>query len=233
MIILIAMVTFSVPIIAILAGLLLPAIQQGREAARRMSCSSNVRQIGIALLNYEHAYRSFPPAYTVDIEGNKLHSWRTLLLPFMEQQALYDSINLSKPWNDPINARIADTSVSIYACPSLPIQKKFTTYKVVVDPSSAFPGNRSVRLREIHDGTANTLLVFESSRDTAVHWMAPEDASMAEFVSDGTGGNNRTVHFGGGHICVADCAVRFLPSETKETTRKALVTIDGGEAGGF
>ncbi len=70
----------------ILAGLLLPAVQAAREAARRVQCSNNLKQIGLALHNYNAAYKSLPPPYTVDANGQKLHSWRTLILPFIEQK---------------------------------------------------------------------------------------------------------------------------------------------------
>ena len=89
--------------IGILVGLLLPAVQAAREAARRMQCSNNMKQIALAMHNYEAVYKAFPPAYTTDANGQPLHSWRTLLLPYMEQQALYSQIDLNKPWDDPVN----------------------------------------------------------------------------------------------------------------------------------
>src|SRR5688572_17568592 len=90
-------------LIGLLAALLLPARRSATEAARRMSCANNLRQIGIALHNYQDEFGCLPPAYTVDAAGKPLHSWRTLILPFAEQKALYDKIDLSKPWNDPAN----------------------------------------------------------------------------------------------------------------------------------
>ncbi|MEL7264459.1 MAG: DUF1559 domain-containing protein [Planctomycetota bacterium] len=69
-----------------------------------MACSNNVKQIGLGLANYHASWNSFPPAYTVDANGNRLHSWRTLILPYVEQQPLYDRIDLTKPWDDPAHA---------------------------------------------------------------------------------------------------------------------------------
>ena len=60
--------------------------------------------------NYEQAYNALPPAYTVDANGRPLHSWRTLILPYLEQESLYQTIDLSKPWNDPANARAVETA---------------------------------------------------------------------------------------------------------------------------
>src|SRR5262245_60216991 len=74
-------------VIAIIVGLLLPARRGSSGGGRRMYCSNNLKQIGLALHNYHDKYGALPPAYTVDEDGKPLHSWRTLILPFMEQQA--------------------------------------------------------------------------------------------------------------------------------------------------
>ncbi|MFN0054259.1 MAG: DUF1559 domain-containing protein, partial [Planctomycetales bacterium] len=73
----------------ILAALLLPAVQQAREAARRTQCKNNLHQIGLALHNYHDAFNSFPPAYIPDASGRPMHSWRVLILPFLDQAPLY------------------------------------------------------------------------------------------------------------------------------------------------
>ncbi|MEZ6081865.1 MAG: DUF1559 domain-containing protein [Pirellulaceae bacterium] len=103
-------------IVVLLIGLLLPATRAARPAAYRMQCSNNLKQIALALRNYETSYHAFPPAATFDSSGNPLHSWRTLILPFLEQNALYDSIDLSKPWDDPANAKAYASSVPVYHC---------------------------------------------------------------------------------------------------------------------
>ena len=90
-------------ILAVAVALFLPTVRTAREAARRSSCSNNLKQIGIALQNYADTYGSLPPAYSVDANGNRLHSWRTLILPFLEANPLYSTIDLSKPWDDPAN----------------------------------------------------------------------------------------------------------------------------------
>lgn len=78
----------------LLLALLMPTTRTANNAARRSQCSNNLKQIGLALLIYHDTYGEFPPAYTVDDKGNHLHSWRTLLLPFLEQKTLYESIDL-------------------------------------------------------------------------------------------------------------------------------------------
>ena len=107
-----------IAIIAILIALLLPAVQQAREAARRTQCKNNLHQLGLALHNYHDEYQCFPPAYTVDPDGKPLHSWRTLILPYLEHGPLYATIDLSKPWDDPANKAAYATNIQAYRCPS-------------------------------------------------------------------------------------------------------------------
>ena len=169
---------------------------------------------------------SFRPVFQ---QGNKLHSWRTLILPFVEQQALYSRMDLSKPWNDPVNAFAMETSIPFYACPSTPGAKNLTTYKVIVDRKSAFPGNAGITLGKVTDGTSNTIMVFESDMPSAVHWMEPEDATLAEYLSNGQTPGKKTSHFGGFHVLMMDCAVRFIPIEIDAATNEAMATANGNE----
>lgn len=232
-IIIVVLLACSVPTVGILAGLLLPAVQSAREAARRMSCSNNARQIGMALFNYESTYKSLPPAYTVDSNGNKLHSWRTLILPFLEEQGLYESIDLSKPWDDPVNSHVGEKTIGVYACPSTPDIGNRTTYQVVVDPRSVFPGSTQRQSQEVRDGLSNTILLFEADIASAVPWMEPEDASMTDFVANGTTPQSKTSHYGGFHCIMGDGAARFIPNDTDEEDRADMVTIDDGKVPEF
>jgi type II secretory pathway pseudopilin PulG len=98
-------------IIAFLFALMLPAGRVSRPAARRTQCKNNLKQVALALHNYADDHHALPPAYTVDAKGRPLHSWRTLILPYLDEQALYDSIDLSKPWDDPKNADAHEASL--------------------------------------------------------------------------------------------------------------------------
>ncbi|MEZ6088173.1 MAG: DUF1559 domain-containing protein [Pirellulaceae bacterium] len=110
----------SVLLTKVCVGLLLPAVQASREAAKNALLEQSGSKSRLAMHNYHDTYKSFPPAYTVDADGQPLHSWRTLLLPFLDQKALYDQIDLSKPWNDPANAAFAATEISVFVCASMP-----------------------------------------------------------------------------------------------------------------
>lgn len=104
-------------IIGTLIGLLLPAVQRAREAGRRMQCSNNLKQMGVALANYEQAKKRFPPGN--DQIGSRLHAWSSFILPFLEQSAVSDRIDYTKPWDDPAgNLSKVDITIPTYVCPS-------------------------------------------------------------------------------------------------------------------
>src|SRR5262245_14462685 len=89
----------------ILLALLLPALQAVRESSRRAQASNNMKEIMLALHNYHDTYGSFPPAVVTDANGKPLYSGRVLLLPFLEQNALHSSFDLTQPWDSPGNMR--------------------------------------------------------------------------------------------------------------------------------
>jgi len=142
-----------IAIIGILVGLLLPAVQAAREAARRMSCSNNLKQIGIALLNYETAHKAFPAQSTAPGPGdqhvNVRGSWFTAVLPFVEQTGLYSSFDPTRHWHAPVNQAAVNAEVPILVCPSAPTRDSFE-WTVLVD----YPGGGPFSLtpRDFYEG---------------------------------------------------------------------------------
>lgn len=116
-----------IAIIAILIALLLPAVQQAREAARRSQCKNNLKQIGLAIHNYESTYNTFP-ALRLDharIRPNSTSApgwtalgWMTSILPFVEQKNLYDQYDFNRNWYDPVNESVVSTIIPAYKCPT-------------------------------------------------------------------------------------------------------------------
>ena len=216
-----------IAILGVLVGLLLPATRAARSPARRMQCSNNLKQLGLAMHYYESIYKSLPPAYTVDAAGNRLHSWRTLLLPYLEQSELYKKIDLSKPWNDPVNvAAFGDQMPSVFRCPaSRDISK--TLYMVVVDPESCFPGEKPVAFGEIRDGLENALLIIEAPEGSGVDWMSPNDADWA--ILSGINEKNKVLHQGIFHAVMATGEVRAISNKSSVEHRRSLMTIAAGD----
>ncbi len=123
-----------IAIIGILIGMLLPAVQQVREAARRIECANNTRQIGLALLNYESAHQVFPPGWTTTMSTTASHTdahsanmlgepgwgWSAFILPQMEQQSVHEQINLAVAIDAHHHEEIIKTVIPFYICPSDP-----------------------------------------------------------------------------------------------------------------
>lgn len=234
--------------ILVAIGLLLPAVQGAREAARsaerRMHCANNLRTMMLATRNYADANDgALPAAYTVDKDGKPLHSWRVALLPYLgeEAAALYEQIRLDEPWDSEWNSQFHDQMPAVFACPAsgvagqtdagTPPTSKETTYSVVVGAETAFlPGERR-NLTTVADGTSNTLAVVE--RKTPVCWMDPTseltlETLAAEVGSEHTGmGVKREPGF---NAAMLDGAVRFVVTSTDAATLNAWATAAGGEA---
>lgn len=217
-------------IIALLIALLFPSSRRSREAARRSACRNNLKQIAIALHNYHDDYGCLPPAYTMGPDSRPLHSWRTLLLPYMDRKDLYDQLDLSKAWDDPVNAEVFKQhaeSVRIYQCPSSTGPLGHTVYLGLVGEDRALHPQRGRPFRELEDGTSKTLVVIEVAPESAVPWMAPVDSDGRHLVD--LTDDSPAPHTGGGHGLFADGSLRFMGADTSVARRKGLITIAGDD----
>jgi prepilin-type N-terminal cleavage/methylation domain-containing protein/prepilin-type processing-associated H-X9-DG protein len=132
-----------IAIIAILIGLLLPAVQKVRAAAARIQCSNNLKQIGLGLMNYESTYGAFPVGDNRDDNGTSPYtSWQALILPFIEQNAVASQYNYLLDYNNPQNYAAIGNQIKIYNCPTTPNQGRFDT---TPDEGKAFKGGTEPR----------------------------------------------------------------------------------------
>ena len=208
--------------------LLLPSIRRGGgDVSHRIKCLNNLKQITIGLHNYHDVYASFPPAYTTDKDGNKLHSWRTLLLPFIDQGKLYDRIDLSLPWDHPKNASVLKVNVPGYQCSATDLNEGMTTYRAIVGDHVGLHPTRGRTLSEFTDELSKCVLIMESGPKDAVYWMNPRDDANGLFLNATK--QSGTSHVGGFNIGLADKRVMFMSSSVSASIREAMMTIHGGE----
>ncbi len=160
-----------IAIIGLLVGLLLPAVQNAREAARRMSCSNNLRQTTLALHNYHAAYDTLPVSRLDEVAAPTI-----AILPFMEQQALAEAYDDTRLYDDPVNAVLKDQMPAGLTCPSAPLAGEvaptgfqttdFTFIRNAMDwanHKSFFEGKRRMGFRDAFDGLSSSIMVYESA----------------------------------------------------------------------
>lgn len=212
-------------ILLVLAAVLLPAVTRGPAigAARQTQCKINLRQIRLALDLYRDEYDALPPAYTTDANGQRLHSWRTLILPFMEHAALYKQLDLSRPWNDPVNFALLLKMPEVYRCPSGNLSDGDTTYLGAVGEDFCFHPTNPRSFKELSDGLSQTLMVFEVAPDNAVPWMSPQDADLESIMR--LTSNEPLPHREGFQGVMGDGLIRYFPADLPSETRKAMLTI--------
>jgi len=286
-----------IAIIAILISLLLPAVQQAREAARRTQCRNNLKQIGLALHNYHDAHKSFPSGWiSVDPvtalpsahEGTNGAGWGTMILPFLDQANLYDAFDPAFAIEDPVNATYLAGQIETFKCPSdanqpltweieeegspgtvlatLPIANYVGVFGPeeldgCEEPAGTFPvtargqctadGNgmffhlSATRIRDVTDGTSNTLMVGERMTDADQGWYS----TWTGMVSEGEEAFQRILgsidhvpndpashfddfssrHVGGAHFVLADGSVHFINENIDHGVYVSVGTKNSGE----
>lgn len=237
-------------VIGVLTGLLLPAVQQVREAARRTACANNLRQIGVALQNHHAALGHFPMGGMewrgADPSKRQL-AWSAFLLPWIEQQQVYDHIDFEKPFDAPENASAAATIIATYICPSGPRGPTLVDGRGPADyggiygerisgpnqpPKGVMLYDRTIAASDILDGVAYTLVVSEDTGWPDGQWINGRnifDQAFAINQAPDFENDIRSHHPLGANGCFCDGHVAFLPETMDMDVLAAICTRAGRE----
>jgi hypothetical protein len=211
----------------VMVALLLPAVQAGREAARRMQSTNNLKQIGLSMHNYLQANKTFPAAYTVDKSGKPLLSWRVLILPYLEQNDLYKEFHLDEPWDSEHNKKLIARMSAVYGNPNSAVAGGGkTNYLAPRGDKTIFANDKGTKISDVTDGTSNTIVTLEVPDNEAVVWTKPDDFKYDENAPMKGLLGMRTNGFIAG---LADGSVRFFMLPLDPTVVKAMFTRNGGE----
>lgn len=224
---------------ALALGVTLPAVGAARGAAQRAASMNNLKQIGLAYHNYHDTFNGMP-CDSYDKDGKPLLSWRVHILPFIEQQALYQQFKLDEPWDSEHNIKLVKQMPQFYIAPgSQPVEGK-TVYQAPVGKDTIMPpfdndivrdvaqvkAPIGIRFFDILDGTSNTIMAVEVSEDLAVTWTKPADYKVdKENPTKGLVGLRR----GGFQIAMCDGSVRFVSEFIDMKVLNSLFTRNGGE----
>jgi hypothetical protein len=209
-------------------GEMLAAVGHVRQAAGNAQSMNNLKQLTLALHNYHDVNRRLPPAVIYSQDGQRpLYSWRVELLPYLEEQGLYNEFHKDEPWNSPHNLRLVNRMPKVFLMPD-EVNNGRTHYQVFTGPNTVFERNRQFTLLNILDGTSNTVAIVEAAQ--AVTWTQPVDLTVP---ARGHPGNlllwspkNSSV------VSMFDGSVRSIRRTVSEQTlRDAINPADGNVLG--
>lgn len=218
-------------------ALLLPAVSSARTAARRTSSANNLKMQALALHNYHDVFKAFPPAYSTDEDGKPLLSWRVHVLPFIEENALYEQFHLDEPWDSEHNIKLVAQMPSVYRSPQSNARPGMTTYRGIGGKGAAFIAPRvdgrdskvkGSRMRDFLDGTSNSVLIVEATDKMAVPWSKPNVLDVKQ-INAMTIGPIFGFYRGGTNFAMADGSVMFFPDSVTADVLLKFFTIADGE----
>ena len=221
-------------IIVLLIGMLLPAVQAVREAARRTTSLNNMKQQSLSFANYESNYMTLPPR-----DKNGL-SWRVHILPFLGRDDLYQRFNLDEPWDSPHNIQLLSEMPEVYDCPSVVLPPGYTIYQVPYTDIATNPApndlalfdtsGKDIKLGRISDGTSNTVAILEVDAAAAVEWTKPADWEYDPSDPKRDLGN---VHPGIILGSMVDGSCHTIPRDISPEDMKAMITREAGDQATF
>ena len=183
----------------------------------------------MAVANYYDVNHRYPPPYIAGPDGRPWHSWRVLILPYIEERDLYQEYDFAEPWDGPNNSKLAGRMPQVFAFHGSHRSGNTTTnYLAVVGDETAWPGTKRVTKSDVTDGPSSTIMVVENL-GAEVHWMEPRDLRLADMemrlnTPAGVGSS-----YDDPAVVMVDGSVQRLRSSLEPAVLRALLTINAGE----
>jgi prepilin-type processing-associated H-X9-DG protein len=216
----------SSPVDVATVARILSSFAGAAKTSTRIHSVNNLKQIALAFLNFHSSENHLPPPVLYGGKSGKVpYSWRVALLPYLEQQELYNSYNFDEPWDGPSNSKLIEKMPAVYGYPGLGgTSTTHAAYFVFSGKQTILGSGDKPSLLSVTDGTSNTILAVEANRDVA--WTKPEDIPFdPELPLPQIGGFTPD----GANVAFGDGSVRYIKKTISPAVLKALVTPAGGE----
>ena len=219
--------------VCIAGGMFYRAVTVARAAAVRTHCKGLLCHINVALHHYHEDHGCLPPAYVLGSDGKPIHSWRVLVLKYLNQDA-YEAYDFDEPWNGPNNSRLATHEcASLFQCPaSSQVGSIYTNYVAVGGPETVFPAHRSVTFTEIPDsrapGVRDTIFLVEVAQSD-IQWMEPRDLRFDQMpftINDDMNSGMSSHHPGGAYaVTRGSSGGKWFPVTTNGESLRNLILL--------
>lgn len=227
-------------------------LERARAAARRTTSINNLKLLALAFHNFHDAYNTFPPAAVIGPDGKPWHSWRVLVLPFLEENGLYEQYDFSQPWDSPKNLAVAKKMPKVFRDPAREgppdtfadyaaitgedaiFQPGVATMKSADDFPACLTAGKKVGFASVTDGTSNTIAFATVDPARKIPWTKPEDVVLDDaFPGIGKPAGIGAIHplgdARGGLAAFADGSIQTLADSLDVDTLRPFLTRAGGE----
>jgi hypothetical protein len=200
-----------------------------------LQVAANLTRIGAALRAYHQVHGRYPPPYLADEQGKPEHSWRVLILPYLDERLLHAAYRFDEPWDGPNNSQLQARMPSVFGSPDDPDGNELgiTAFLAVTGPGTVFPPGDGIRLADVRDNLDETLSVVESA-EAEILWLEPRDLSITRmsFRVNGPAPDSirRRQSDSPPHVLLLDGTVRRLRLDTPPSLLQGMTTIRGFEA---
>ncbi|HBJ37612.1 MAG TPA: hypothetical protein DDZ51_23220 [Planctomycetaceae bacterium] len=221
-----------------------PALTSIQTNRLRVQSIRNIERIASALNAYAADHGTYPPPVIRRPDGTLMHSWRVLVLPYLDQKELFNDYDMNQPWDSPSNLELTSRMPAVYRAASSQLYGSDAAYFLITGPGTLFPpapasdpagSFRPLSPGAVSDDHGQTLLVVEASSLTSNYypsWLEPHDLDvtlMQGVIGTSSGREMGGVNVGGAVVATVDGRSHFLSDQTSPSTVMALITVSGGE----